>query len=94
MEWMIPLLQLILNTTRNQFTDTHINLTFIDANTFNELLNEINIIILGSIKVGKNSLVIKLTEQIFENLYIPIIAVEIKSKIVEYRNRTKKLILL
>ena len=76
---------------RRQFTDAHIDLTIIDTNIFNELINEINIVILGGIKVGKSSFVIKVTEQRFEKLYIPTIAVEIKSKTVQYRNKTIKL---
>ena len=76
---------------RRQFTDTHIDLTIIDSNVFNVLLNEINIVILGGVKVGKSAFVIKLTEQKFEYPYVPTIAVEIKSKIVQYRNRTIKL---
>jgi small GTP-binding protein len=76
---------------KRQFTDAHIDLTIIDTNIFNELINEINIVILGGIKVGKSSFVIKVTEQRFEKPYIPTIAVEIKSKTVQYRNRTIKL---
>lgn len=50
---------------RRQFTDAYIDLTIINTNIFNELINEINIVMLDEIKVSKSSFVIKVTEQRF-----------------------------
>ena len=75
---------------KRQFTDAHIDLAIIDLNLFN-VPNEINIVILGGIKVGKSALVIKLTEHRFEKLYIPTIAVEIKSKVIQLKDKTIKM---
>ena len=75
---------------KRQFTDAHIDLAIIDLNLFN-VPNEINIVLLGGIKVGKSALVIKLTEHRFEKLYIPTIAVEIKSKVIQLKDKAIKM---
>ena len=47
----------------------------------------INLIILGASKVGKSAFLIKITENIFEKLYIPTIYVENQKRIVNYNSK-------
>ena len=75
---------------KRQFTDAYIDLAIIDLNLFN-VSNEINIVLLGGIKVGKSALVIRLSEHRFEKLYIPTIAVEIKSKVIQFKDKSIKI---
>lgn len=48
----------------------------------------INIIILGAAKVGKSAFLIKITENIFEKLYIPTIYIENQTKKIVYNAKT------
>jgi len=50
-------------------------------------IREINIVLIGEKQSGKSSFVIKITENRFENLYIPTVYIETISKVMTYNNK-------